>query len=178
MTEEDGLRHLKDHLFHGLKPNLCNALHYVYDTPDVQYSQPVMALRKVETETLRSSVSEVRAKSTVMGTDTDLQVKGASSEPLYEAVTQQIAYVMSTVSIQTSQNSSKSKDCDGSKSSNGNDKYFYNNFQKPKRDKKDMKCWDVGAQAIVGESAPHPDKRIIFLLDPVTKLRVEMTIKI
>ena len=26
MTEEDGHRHLKDHLFHGLKPNLCNAL--------------------------------------------------------------------------------------------------------------------------------------------------------
>ena len=29
MTEEEGHRHLKDHLFHGLKPNLCNALHYL-----------------------------------------------------------------------------------------------------------------------------------------------------
>ena len=72
MTEEDGHRHLKDHLFHGLKPNLHNALQYLYDKPDSQYSQLVMASRKAETETLRSSVSEVRAKSTVVGTDTDL----------------------------------------------------------------------------------------------------------
>ena len=46
MTKEEGVRHLKDHLFHGLKPNLCNALCYMYDKPDSQYSQLVMALRK------------------------------------------------------------------------------------------------------------------------------------
>ena len=63
-----------------------------------------MASRKAETETLRSSVSEVRAKSTVVGTDTDSQVKGASSEPSYEAITQQIAYLTSTVTNQTNQN--------------------------------------------------------------------------
>ena len=57
MTKEEGHRHLKDHLFHELKPNLCNALCYLYDKPDFQYSQLVMALRKAETETLRSSVS-------------------------------------------------------------------------------------------------------------------------
>ena len=34
MTEEEGHRLLKDHLFHGLKLNLCNALHYLYDKPD------------------------------------------------------------------------------------------------------------------------------------------------
>ena len=56
-----------------------------------------MASRKAETETLRSSVSEVRAKSTAVETDTDLQAKGASSEPSYEAITQQIAYLMSVV---------------------------------------------------------------------------------
>ena len=78
MTEEEGHRHLKDCLFHGFKPNLCNALHYLYDKPDVQYSQLVMALMKAETETLRRSVSEVRAKSTVVGADTDSQAKGAS----------------------------------------------------------------------------------------------------
>ena len=77
MTEEEGHRHLKDHLFHGLKPNLCNALHYLYDKPDSQYSQLVMPLRKAETETLRSSVSEVRVKSAVVGADTDsLEKKG------------------------------------------------------------------------------------------------------
>ena len=26
MTKEEGVKHLKDCLFHGLKPNICNAL--------------------------------------------------------------------------------------------------------------------------------------------------------
>ena len=67
MTEEEGVRHLKDYLFHGLKPNLCNGLSYMYDKLDSQYSQLLMASRKAETETLRSSVSEARAKSAVVG---------------------------------------------------------------------------------------------------------------
>ena len=33
MTEEEGIRHLKDHLFCRLKPNLHNALCYMYDKP-------------------------------------------------------------------------------------------------------------------------------------------------
>ena len=52
-TEEKGHRHLKDCLFHGLKPNLHNTLCYLYDKPDSQYSQLVMASRKADTETLR-----------------------------------------------------------------------------------------------------------------------------
>ena len=36
MTEEEGIKHLKDHLFHGLKPNIHNTLHYMYDKPDSQ----------------------------------------------------------------------------------------------------------------------------------------------
>ena len=103
-----------------------------------------MASRKAETETPRSSVSKARAKSTVVGMDTAFQVKVASSEPLYEALNQQIAYLMSTVTNQTNQNSSKSNGCSGSKSSNGNSKYSYPKFQKPKRDRKDMKCWGFG----------------------------------
>ena len=67
MTEEEGHRHLKDCLFHGLKSNLHNALCCLYDKPDSQYNQLVMALRMAETETLRSSVSELRAKSAVVG---------------------------------------------------------------------------------------------------------------
>ena len=67
MTEEEGHRHLKDCLFHGLKPNLCNALHYLYDKPDSQYSQLVMTSRKAEMETLGSGLSEVRAISAVVG---------------------------------------------------------------------------------------------------------------
>ena len=42
----------------------------MYDKPDSQYSKLVMALRKAETETLRSSVPEARVKSTVVGSDT------------------------------------------------------------------------------------------------------------
>ena len=34
MTKKEGHRHLKDHLFHGLKPNLHNAPHYLYDKAD------------------------------------------------------------------------------------------------------------------------------------------------
>ena len=71
MTKEEGHRHLKDRLFHGLKPNLCNALCYLYNKPDSKYSHFIMASRKAETETLGSSVSEVRAKSAVIRADTD-----------------------------------------------------------------------------------------------------------
>ena len=89
MTEKEGHRHLKDHLFHELKPNLHNAFCYLYDK---------------KTETLGSSVSEVKAKSTVVGADTDSLAKGDSSEPSYEAIMQQIAYLMSAVANQTSLN--------------------------------------------------------------------------
>ena len=75
MTEEKCVRHLKDHLFHGLKPNICYALRYTYSKSDSQYSQLVMAARKAETETPGSNVSKARAKSAVVGTD--LQVKVA-----------------------------------------------------------------------------------------------------
>ena len=136
MTEEEGVRHLKNCLFRGLKPNLHNTICYMYDKPDSQYSQLVIALRKAETETLESSVPEARAKSTVVGLDTASRAKGASSEPSYEALTQQIAYLMPAVTNQSNQNLGKSKECDDSKSSNGNGKYSYTKFQKPKRDKK------------------------------------------
>ena len=151
-TEEEGIKHLKDHLFHGLKPNICNDLHYMYDKPDSQYSQLVMAAQKAETETPGSSISEARAKSAVVGTASALQAKVASPVPPYEAFTQQIAYLMSAI---TNQNSSKSNGCNVSKSNNGNDKYSSATFQKSKRDRKDMKCWGCGVQEIVGESVPH-----------------------
>ena len=109
MTEEESVKHLKDYLFHGLKPNIHNALCYRYDRSDSQYSQLVMAARKAETETPSSNMSEARAKSTVVGTD--VQAKVASSVPPYEALTQQIDYLMSAI---TNQNSSKNNECNGS----------------------------------------------------------------
>ena len=102
-----------------------------------------MALRKAETETLGSSVSEVRAKSTVVGTDTDSQVKGASSEPSYEAIMKQIAYLMSTVTDQTNQILNNNGGYTGFKS-NGNGKYPFTTFQRPKKDKENMTCWGCG----------------------------------
>ena len=80
---------MKDCLIHGLKPNLHNALHYLHDKPDSKYSQLVMASREAEMETLGSSVSKGRAKSAIVGTNTDLAEAKASSEPSYEAFTQQ-----------------------------------------------------------------------------------------
>ena len=82
-----------------------------------------MATRKVVTETLRSSVSEVRAKSAVVGADTDLAETKASSEPSYEAITQQIAYLMSAIANQTNPNLTKTSGCPELKP-NGNGKYF------------------------------------------------------
>ena len=38
MSKREGVKHLKDGLSHGLKPNIHNALHYIYDKPDSQYS--------------------------------------------------------------------------------------------------------------------------------------------
>ena len=66
MTEEEGENHLKDEMFHGLRHNIGNVLHYMYNKPDSQYSQLVMAARKAVTETPGSGVSEVRAKSAVV----------------------------------------------------------------------------------------------------------------
>ena len=140
MTEEEGHRHLKDHLFHGLKPNLHNAHHYLYDKPDSQYSQLVMASRKAETETLRSSVSDIRAKSAVVGADTDSAETKFSSEPSYETITQQITYLMSAVANQTNPNPIKTSGFPGFKPS-GNGKYPSNTFPRPKHDRKNMTCW-------------------------------------
>ena len=99
-----------------------------------------MALRKAETETLRSSMPEVRAKSTVVGAETDSQAKGASSEPSCEAITQQIAYLTSAVTNQTNPNLNKNDGCTGLKS-NGNGKYPPTTFKRPKKDKKSMTRW-------------------------------------
>ena len=52
---------------------------------------------------------------------------------------------MSAVTNQTNQNLSKSNGHNDSKPSNGNGRYSYTKYQKPKWDRKDMKCWGCGA---------------------------------
>ena len=79
----------------------------MYDKPDSQYSHLVIASRKAETDSLGSSVSEVRAKSAVVRSDTDSLAKGASSETSHEVIMQQIAYLMSALANQTSPNLKK-----------------------------------------------------------------------
>ena len=133
MTEEEGHRHLKDDLFHGLKHNLCNTLHYLYDKPDSQYSQLVMASRKAETETLGIGVSKSRAKSATAGTHTDLAESIANSEQSYKAITQQIAYFMSAVAKQVMPELTKPSRHLGFKPNETN-KYSSNTPQRPKCD--------------------------------------------
>ena len=128
-----------------------------------------MASRKAKTEALGSSVSEVRAKSAIVGADNDSPETKASSEPSYEAITQQIAYLMSAVANQTNLHLTKTSGCPGFKP-NGNGKYSSSTFQRPKHNRKNMTCWGCGEQDIVGESAPLPDKGIIFLLDPTPQM--------
>ena len=83
----------------GSNPTSAMPFGYLYDKPDSQYSQLIKALRKAETKTLGS-----RAKSAVVGEDTDSLKTKASSEPSYEAITQQITCLMSAVANQTNLN--------------------------------------------------------------------------
>ena len=94
-----------------------------------------MASRKAKTETLGSSVSEVRAKSAALGADPD----SSTSKPLYEAIMQQIAYLMSTVANQTNPYLTKTSGCPAFKP-NGNGNYPSNLFQRPKYDRKNTTC--------------------------------------
>ena len=102
-----------------------------------------MASRKAETETLGGSVSEVRAKSAVVGADSDSSGTKASSEPSYEVIMQQIAYLMSAVANQTNPNLTKTSGWPGLKP-NWNSKCSSNTFQRPKHDRKNMTCWGCG----------------------------------
>ena len=102
MTEEECKGHLKDQLFHGLQPNICNALQYMYDKPNLQLSQLVMTARMAETETLGLSALEAKAKLAVV--KLEAQTKAPSSDQLYEVVTQQLAYLMSVITNQNVNN--------------------------------------------------------------------------
>ena len=110
----------------------------MYDKPDSQYSKLVMAARKAETETPGSGVSEVRPKSVVVEVET--QPKVASSEPPYEAITQQITYLMSAITNQNANNNGQN----GPRCNNGNGIFPNARTQRPKKDRKDMICWGCG----------------------------------
>ena len=131
MTEEKCVNHLKGQLFHWLRHNIHNAVKYMYDKPDSQYSQLVMAVRKAETEIPGSGVSEVRAKSAVV--DIDLQSKMASSEPPYKAIRQEITYLMFVITNQNAKNNGQN-----SRHNNGNRKFSNTKTQRPKKERYDL----------------------------------------
>ena len=131
-----------------------------------------MASRKAEMETLRSGVSEVRAKSTVVGVDTDSAEKKASSEPSYEVIMQQIAYLMSAVANQTNSNLNKYGGHTGFKS-NGNGKYPSTMYQHPKKDQKNMTCWGCGGTGHGWRECSTPRQGIIFLLSPILQVLIK-----
>ena len=140
MTEQEDEHHLKDCLFHGFKSNILNTLLYMYNKPNSQYSKLAMAAREAETELPVGGVSEVRAKSAVVEMGT--QPKASSSEPPYEAITQQIAYLMFAITNQNKSNNGQN--CVKCNNANGNGKFFSSKTQGTKKDWKEMCCWECG----------------------------------
>ena len=127
----------------------------MYDTPNLQYSQLVMAARKAETETPGSDVPEARAKSVVVGIDS--KSKGPSSDSSYEVIMQQIAYLMSTITNQNTNNNSVGHN-------NGNWENPNTKTQRPEKDTKDRICWECGS---IGHgwrecATPRPSNNLPF----------------
>ena len=115
-----------------------------------------MAARKAETETPGSNMSAVRAKSAVVVIDSKFE--GTSSNPSYEAITQQIAYLMSAITNQNTTNNS-------ARHNNGNGKIPNTKTQGSENDRKDRICWDVEVLDIGGRNVQQLDKSIISLLN-------------
>ena len=67
----------------------------------------------------------------------DSKSKGASSDPSYEVITQQIAYLMSAITSLNTNNNSVGHN-------NGNGKIPNTRTQRPKQDRKDGICWGCG----------------------------------
>ena len=93
-----------------------------------------MAARKAKMETLGGSVLEARAKSAVV--KLEAQPKAASSDQSYEAITQQITYLMLAI---TNQNVNNNEQKDPNCNNRGGK---FTKPQRPKKDRKDMICWE------------------------------------
>ena len=102
----------------------------MYDIPDSQYSRLVMAARRAESETPGSRASEVRAKSAVV--KMGIQSKATSFKPPYQAIMQQIAYLISTITNQNASNNGQN----GARHNDGNGKFPNTKTQRQKKDRK------------------------------------------
>ena len=105
----------------------------MYGNTYLQYIQLVMAARKAETETQVGSMLEARVKSAVVKLEALSKV--ASSDQTYEAIAQQITYLMSAITNQNLNNNGQN----GSNDNNGGGKF--SKTQRLKKDRKDMTLW-------------------------------------
>ena len=94
----------------------------------------------------------------------------ASSELSYEAITQQIAYLMCAVANQVKPEPTKPSGCLGFKS-NENNKYSSNTWSRgPSIIERPWLVGDVGELDIAGENALLPDKGIPLLSGPTSQI--------
>ena len=129
----------------------------MYDKPQSQYSKLVMAARKAEIETPGRGVSEVRAKSAVVELAT--QPNANTSEPQYEAIMQQTAYFMSSITNQNASNNGQN----GVRCNNENGKFPNTKTQRPKKDQKICFFGDADLLDMGGGNVLHLDKAAITL---------------
>ena len=101
-------------------------------------------------------MSEARAKSAVVGIDS--KSKGASSDPSYEAITQQIAYLMSAITNQNKNNISVGHN-------NGNGKIPNMKVKGLRKIEKIGFVGDVEVLDMGGGNVEHLDQAIISLLN-------------
>ena len=116
-----------------------------------------MASRKAKTETPGVDVPEARVKSAVVKLDT--QPKTASSEPSYETIMQQIAYLISTITNKNANNNGQN----GPRHNNRGEKLANTKTQRPKSIERTCFAGDMEVLDSGGESAQHPEKAIISL---------------
>ena len=83
----------------------------------------------------------------------------ASSDPPYEAIMQQITYLMPMITNWNANNNGQN----GSRHNNRNGKFSNTKTQRPKKERNDMTCLGCGVLDIGGKSVQHPNKVIISL---------------
>ena len=115
-----------------------------------------MAARKAKIETPGSNVSEVRAKAAIV--EIDSKSKGAVLIHLMQVITQQIAYLMTAITNQNTDNNSV-------RHNNGNGKIPNAKTQRPEKYGKDRICWGCGGIGYGWGDVQHLDKTIISLLN-------------
>ena len=65
ITENEAQGHVENYLLNGLQKNSCDSLRYLYDNPQVTYSQLIMATRRAELEIKEERLTDpIKSKAT------------------------------------------------------------------------------------------------------------------